>query len=270
MPAIQPAKLKIQIAELIGIYHQPDKFLTQLTDFLELYSDRTRRQGVVVTSSSLLNSLGIPKPVLHNLHNNLINIAEENPETTLVICDSLWEKPYIEFRLIAAQLLGCLPSSNKNQVLDRINKWKSGEFDDMLARIILEKGLFTLIKDIPDELISISENWIISNDPKEKQFGVLLLEILVKNENFYNLPLVFRLINPLIRNSPQETRFLIPSFISTLIAKDPQETAYILKSALQASENRDISWIIRKTIAKFPKDIQLSLREALRNRQQET
>lgn len=267
MPAIQPAKLKIQIAALVETFDQPKEFLVQLSDFLETYADRTRKQGFVVSSASILNSLGIPPQIIHQLILNLCEKANQSPESTLEICNQLWIKNYSEYRVIAAQLLSCLPTEYKPEVLEYIERWRTGHFDEKTARILLEQGLTVLKKDDPEEIYNIIENWLSSDKAIDHQYGIILLELLVRDMTFENNPRAIRFIAPLIRQTPREIRSLLPSLISVLILKDPQETAYILIEGLQAFESPDADWLIRYSIDKFPKEIQTSLREALRKKQ---
>lgn len=267
MPAIQPAKLKVQIAELKGIYQTPELFIRKLIDLLEFYSDRTRRQGVVTSSAMLLNSLGVPKPVIRHLLIDIKPAVLENQEATFNICDRLWMEPYLEYRIIAASLLGSLPYSRKQDVLARVSEWRAGPFDEYSARILLEHGLSTMIRENPTELYKIAEHWLTSMVPAENQYAVLLIDTLVNNSNFENFPLVVRLITPYLRKIPQVFRYLLPSLVKSLIAKNPYETAFILDEALLASENQDTAWIIRQTIDQFPEDLQRQLRISLRQTQ---
>ena len=267
MPAIQPAKLKIQISELAETYNQPDIFIGNLINLFESYADRTRRKGVVVSSASLLNTLGVPPQIIHLLIINIKDIANKNPAATLYICDHLWKIPYVEYRLVTAQLINSLPKEYVPEILDRIEGWKTGTFDETTARLILEQGLSTLIKNDPDNIFKIIEAWLESSKPVDHQFGILLLEIIVKNKDFENNPRAFRFITPFIRQTPREIRSLMPSLISELAIKDPQETAYILLEAMQASDNPDAGWLIRQTINQFPNEIKSNLREALRLKQ---
>ena len=45
MPAIQLARLKIQVTELLKYFSVPKDFLRELHAMLDFYADRTRRSG---------------------------------------------------------------------------------------------------------------------------------------------------------------------------------------------------------------------------------
>jgi hypothetical protein len=266
MPAIHPAKLKVQISELARIFQQPEIFIRRLNDLLEFYSDGTRRQGIVVTSAMLLNSLGVPRPVIHHLSIGMIPLVKENPDSTLSICDKLWNQPYIEHRMIAAIFLGHIPTSWKMEVMDRINTWRSEPFDEKSVRIILQKGMSALVSEFPGEVYKTAENWLSSAHSIDRQYAILLLDILVNNHGFENHPLVFRLITPHIRKTPREIRPLMPALVRSLVEKDVQETAFVLEEALQASDNPDATWITRQVLPHFPKEYQNRLRIILRRK----
>lgn len=266
MPVIQPAKLKLQISELVDTYDQVEVFERKLIDLLELYADNTRRQGVVISAVTLLDSLGVPNQVIRLLSINLEGKAQKNPESTLDICDHLWKIPYVEYRLIASQLLGFLPASYKDEILSRINAWKKGSFDESIALILLKNGFSSLMQTHPEDLMQIAENWLLSSENNNLQYGVLLLGILIRDNHYENNPRAYRLITPLIRKTPGEIRSLMPSLIADLASKDAYETAYILKEALNASESPDTGWTIRQSLKNFPPEIQNNLRIALREK----
>ena len=54
MPAIQPARLKKQVTELVPKINQPSVFVRELHTLLNLYSDHTQRPG----------QAGVPLPLL--------------------------------------------------------------------------------------------------------------------------------------------------------------------------------------------------------------
>lgn len=269
MPAIQPAKLKIQIAGLVETFNDPPIFLFYLDDFLELYADRTLRQGLVVSTASLLNTLGIPRQVIHQLNKSLQVKANEFPRAALEICVKIWGKPYAEYRIIVAHIMKCIPTRYKPEILLTLENFKNERFDKASSRILLEEGLSSLMDENSDEIQHVAENWLTSNKAIDRQFGILLLEVLVSRKDFQNNPRVFRQVAPLIRQTPREIRPLMPSLILAFQSKNPQETAFLLTEALQASDNPDAGWIIRQTIHEFPEEMQSNLRQALRKKQME-
>src|SRR5512145_962522 len=112
MPAIQLARLKLQAVELAASFRQPAVFARKLDDLCEFYANRTYRPGVSGESHpSLLKSYNIPAPVLREVQHELTPLAYAEPQATLALCQSLWEEPILEHRLLAAGILGQLPAT---------------------------------------------------------------------------------------------------------------------------------------------------------------
>lgn len=109
MPAIQPARLKRQVADLVALYSQPTAFVRQLHSMLDLYSDHTQRQGQAGIPSPLMESYNTPAPVMRQIWHELSKTTRPHPNAALHLSDALWAEPNVDLQLLAARLLGQLP-----------------------------------------------------------------------------------------------------------------------------------------------------------------
>jgi len=105
MPAIQPARLKIQAAQLAEKFTDPPAFTLGLNELLEFYADRTYRPGQASDPQPLLKAYNVPTPVLRQVSKELSKFIVANQDAALALCDALWSKPVLEFRLLAAMVL---------------------------------------------------------------------------------------------------------------------------------------------------------------------
>ncbi|MGE5124163.1 MAG: hypothetical protein ACM3H7_06560, partial [Acidobacteriaceae bacterium] len=93
MPAIQPARLKQQIANLADKFNHPNQFIAQLHALLDQYSDHTHRPGQSGIPSPLISSYNTPPPVMRQIWQALLPLARNDAKSALAICDALWAEP---------------------------------------------------------------------------------------------------------------------------------------------------------------------------------
>ena len=122
MTAINPARLKIQCAELSENYSNPAKFIPGLHDLLGFYAARIRQTSLSRIPLTL-QAYQVPAPVLRALVIELENYLEEDPSLGLKLIDTLWKEEWVEFRQLAIICLGDLPPFDPEQILDRIKFW---------------------------------------------------------------------------------------------------------------------------------------------------
>lgn len=265
MPAIQPARLKLQAAELAAKYDQPVAFVRGLNDLCEFYANRTYRPGVSGESRpSLLQAYHVPAPVLRQFQQEVLLLACATPETGLALCHALWEQPILEYRLLAAGILGGLPIHPPTPVLACLREWIESIPEEQVLQAILQQGTSYLRQHRPEALLELTDGWLDRSQLLNLQAGLRLLQSLADDPAFENLPAIFSRIAALARILPTAVRPDMVSLISTLRRRSPSETAYFLRDNLKAPNNPDTSWLIRQVLDEFPAEIQASLRHELR------
>jgi hypothetical protein len=101
-------------------------------------------------------------------------------------------------------------------------------------------------------MIRLIQDWLESTKPLYQQLGLRALLPLVENPEFENLPVFYRLIQPLVCNVPPGLR---PDLLDVLVAlarRSPQETAYFLRQTLNYPDAADPAWLIRQLLNEFP------------------
>lgn len=264
MPVIQPAKLKQESARLVELYHQPDIFIRELHNMLELYADRTYRRGQAGEPASILPTYNVPPPLLRQITRDLKPLAQIWREETLILCDMLWSEENFEIRSLATYLLGQIELKPPDPVIERLMMWSDETMDERVVQVLLDYGLSRMRSEAQAELITMIEEWLISNSLIKKQLAVRVLIPMTDDPPGENIPLIFRLTTPFIRRTERELRPYVLRLWRQLAVCSPQETAFQLKQNLKAPDNPDIKWFIRHLIPSFPDDIQNSLREYLR------
>jgi hypothetical protein len=264
MPAIQPARLKRQVADLVALYNQPDVFVRQLHTLLDLYSDHTQRQGQAGIPSPLMDSYNTPPPVMRQVWHELSKATRPHPNAALHLSDALWAEPNVDLQLLSGRLLGQLPLVPSEPVVDRLQSWVHSDPDKRLLDGLLEFGLIRFQHDAPAQLLELISSWLASKDLPVQHAGLRALLPLSNDPASPHLPVIFRLITPYMRVAPSRLR---PDIVAVLIALarcSPSETAYLLRQNLTTPDNPDTPWLIRQVLGEFPAETQAGLRAAMK------
>lgn len=263
MPAIHPARMKIQVAQLADKLRQPQSFVRDLHNLLEIYADRTYRPGQFGEPPPLLATYKTPPPVLRQIEREIVPLADSDPAAALALVDALWVEPVIEFRQLAILLLGRIPPRPTEPVFGRIQTWVASMPETRLLEAILEQSLARIRRELPDIFYNLVENWLHMEQVYSQQAGLRALGYLINDPGFENLPAVIRLITPALRMPPPELRLDLVAVLRSLARRFPKEAGYILKQNL--SEDRpDTTWLVRQVLNEFPGDIQTELGQVLR------
>jgi hypothetical protein len=263
MPAIQPARMKIQVASLSEKTRQPEAFVRALHDLLDFYADRTYRPGQSGEPPPLLATYKPPAPVLRQIERETANFATSDPQAALVLIDALWAEPYIEFRLLAIILLGQIPPNPPEPVLERVQTWILSVPEDRLVDAIMNHGLSRLRKDFPTIYFQMIETWLKEEEVYSRRIGLRAIMSWLKDPKFENFPVIFQLLTPMIRLPPPSLRIDLVEVLHSLARRIPHETSYILRQNM-SDDRPDTAWIVRQVMGDFPSEIQNGLRAALR------
>ncbi len=265
MPAINPARLRIQSAELAELFDRPAAFVHALHELLELYADRTRRPGLTGAPPPLLEAYKVPTPVLRRILIELDPLIQQDQQAGFDLCDALWSESYLEFRSLAASLLGKLNPENPEPILERVVRWTGPKTESRLIELLLTAGLSRMREQLPERYLQQLEAWLVSEDVFTRQLGLRALHASLQAQPVHNLPVLFRLLGLLVREAPGQLRPDLLAVLRDLAARSPQETAYFLRQNLMIkSDNPGTAWLIRNSLRSFPPDQQVSLRAALR------
>ena len=269
MPAIQLARLKIQSANLAKSFANPGTFVGGLHELLDFYADRTRRPGQAGKPPPLHFAYNVPTPVLRWVLKELTPLVKDNPQAGFTLCDALWAESYFEFRLLAASLLGEIRPSAPNDCLKRVDKWTTPQTEDRLINVVVKEGLEYLRQNYPDQYMNQVEIWLNSKEIHNKKLGLRAMSALIAAQDFENLPALYRILAPQIREVPGKLKPDMLDTIKALAQRFPNEVAFFLKQNLEIkTDNPGTSWLIRNSLRYFPNNIQTSLRTALHQNQE--
>jgi hypothetical protein len=265
MPAIQPARLKVQAAELAQNAPDAEKFCRAFHAYLDYYADRTYRSGIVGEPPPLMRAYHVPLQVVRAVVKELAEHAADKRDESLALADMLWSEPYLEFRLLAASLLGQVSPNPPDSIFGRIDSWTGPGTEVRLINELIISGLERLRLEQPDRYIGHIEDWLKSKHKFENQLGLKAIPPLLDTPGFEDLPLIFRMLDQMMRSAQPSLRPEVLAVIESLALHSPKETMYFLhQTALSGRGNPNLTWYVRHSLKLFPSESQKYLQEALR------
>jgi hypothetical protein len=264
MPAIQPAVLRQQAALLVEHFDQPIAFQRSLRHLLEYYADRSHKSGQLGIPPPLSPAYHVRPPVLRQVLIELKPMIAKFPKQALLLCDALWTDEYYESRILAIRILGQATPYPQERVLQRVCEWIRGQPEKRLVEAIILEGCSRLRDEQAQAYLEQVESWIGHPSAYYQQVGLGAILSMVESGSFANLPVIFRLLDPLIHSIPPATKQDIIDLLKSLARNSPSETAYFLRQNLANNENPGYPFLVRQVLECLPADIQESLRQEVR------
>jgi hypothetical protein len=265
MPAVDIARLKTQAVVLVEKFDQPAVFLKELHEVLDLYADRTLRVGVVAAPVSVLPAYRAPQSVLRQIEMELGPLASTFPEQSMALTDALWKEGYLETRLLAAALLGRIHPET-GLLLERITAWLSRTRDDQLRLALLNVSLARLRRESPTKFLQLLRGWFDPATPKMWVNAIHALIPLLQDPTYQNLPPIYNLLSPVLRDFPSLLQNELVELINALYGASPIETTHFLRQVIMASSSQQTPVVLRRILPKLPAKLQPTVLDMLRQK----
>jgi hypothetical protein len=269
MPAIQPALLKRQIDSLLEHWETPKTFLKEYKEFLGFYTDRTRRPGRNSAAYTLVRAYQIPKQVSKQFERALQYRVHSHPTKGLMLADILWQDSSLECRELAMLILGWISPESSQEVWDRLKSWCQECGQNRIMDASFARGLIHLWRNSPDLTLEYLESLLTGSVPESRKWGLRVALALVKESDFKNIPLVFRLLTSFVQSTGSIPDTDLLAMITVLAKLVPKETAYFLQRNFINTGNPGIKILIRQSLDQFDLITQRDLRTFLHQLQEE-
>jgi hypothetical protein len=265
MPAIDLARLRKQANRLADFFFVPDDFLKQLLEILEFYVNYSLRTKENIAPGSNLPTFRTPSVVMRQLETAVAPIARENPHFALELADMLWDEGYIETRMLAAYLLGCIPP-REERLLARLTAWTQQVRDPSVRSALLTTSLARLRKETPDTFLLLIGEWLHPARQRLWSNGIQALLPLINDPDYENLPPIFELARPVIEAAPGLLQIDLADLINALYLASPAETEYYMQEILEKPANPLTTITLRRILSLLPTDLQARLRTLVRQK----
>jgi len=243
--AIDPQRLKLQLAELTALADQPERLLRATLELLELYQVRRRAAGRVQASA--------PPPVLRGIVRALGSRLQHDPQATERVIVALWGSGRSEARSLAVQLLGEQPTE---LAPDLVERWTHSAVRLDQMRELAAVGLRGWRRAAPDRFLERCSNWLGS---KHRLVGLFALRAAVRDDEFENLPRIYQLAGQLGGNLRGRPRRAMLELLKSMARRAPTETAQFLREAdLQGGAS--MARLIGEVLPSLPNEQRAALR----------
>ena len=269
MPSINLARLKIQAARLAEKFGEPEAFLLALNEVLGYYTNHTIRAAQIAQRVSL-PTYRTPRPVLRQIESELEVLAEKQPEEAITLSALLWEAASLESRLLAAYLLGHVPSGQAIFALTRLPAWLNQSTDKEIRTALLTDALARLRGEKPEAFFSMLEGWLVSAQSTLQIWGLQALIPLLEDPQFENLPAVFRILRPTILAASPATQLDFQACLAALERVSLTETTAYLREIIRGNPEPGMLRIFRRILPGLSPKLQEALRETLREQSNPT
>ena len=264
MPAIHLARLKIQAARLAEKFGEPEAFLLALNELLDYYTNRTIRAAQIAQRLSV-PTYYTPRPVLRQIENELAILAEKHPDEAITLSGVLWKADSLESRLLAAFLLGNIPSGQAIFALTRLPAWLNQSTDKEIRTALLSDALARLRRERPEAFFSMVEGWLGSAQSALQIWGLQALIPLLEDPQFENLPAIFRILRPAILAAGPATQLDFQACLVALERVSLIETTAFLREVIRNNPEPMMLRIFRRILPGLSPELQEALRETLRD-----
>ncbi len=264
MPAVNPARLNLQIADLLESFHSPKKFHKKIQELFSYYANRTLRQSEMADITPLMHMYHLPDPVLHQLKLALQPIINQEPQAALNLADVLWQDKFFEPRQMAIYLLGQTSGAGPDPIISRLENWLSPELEPALKEVIFFSGTQQLQSSFPQDWEAWIESLLNRDNTSWISMGLIALRAGLRFSPLEKLPVIFRVLSPFIREPHPGIMNEMTHLIEELAKQSPTETAYYLKQSLSLSKSPSTRRLVRHCLPAFPEDARVELQRALK------
>lgn len=265
MPAIQLSRLREVLDRLFSLIDQPEQFHRALADFLEQQADHAYRAGENIPTRPRTPAYHIPPLIIRQLELVFTDACKRQPDAMFPIADHLWQDPHLELRQMAAHILGQMPSSHIQGVTERLKTWVLTCDDRSIFITLLERATVTLRRDSPLEMVALLEGWLQETDHSHLRIGLRVIEWLVQDPQFENLPALFRLLSPLVKNPTTPIFNDLARALQAMARRTGGEMTFFLRQMLASSSNPSTARLARQVLPELSEPQQQILRASLRN-----
>ncbi len=251
MPAIDLSRLRKQATRLADFFFVPDEFIKHLHEVLDFYVNHTVRKNTAAVPGTILKTYHTPAVILRQIEQELKRDAGTNPDAALELADRLWDEGYLETRLLAAFLLGCIPPQEE-RLLARLTAWTLQMGDPGLREGLLDTSLSRMRKETPESFLELLGEWLRPERTRLWSVGIQAVISAIQDPAFVNLPPLLKVIEPVVEAAPSTLQVEIQKLVLALYKASPTETAYFLQQVLTNSDDPMTAITLRRISGAMP------------------
>ncbi len=265
MPAIHLDRLEQQLNQVFTPESSGVIFRLNFLSLVEAHANLAYQEGREIQRKSLIPKLHLPPILMHRIQLRLISIAKTNSNLAIEYAEQLWSINFYETKLLSSIILGNLPESSTQVVVQKLLDFGLSANDFEIHQILFLNGSKNIRQSNQNKWLEIIYSWIDANQRSQLILAISAIRALVQEPTFINLPRIFKIITPIFSIENRKVSSALLILVTDLIEKNSIETAYFLSSTLLVGAPKISSQIIRKTLKLFPPKERQMLKESLTN-----
>lgn len=251
MPSVQLERLRPQINAIIAQYEHSDMFTRSLMSFLKSYRGNIDSSSYKVNAYTTIPRLHVPQVVLNQLEISLKYLAHTNPSQTKPIIEKLWDQKYFEPKKMALILLSNLNAQEYDFYFEKINLWVDSDIEEPIINVIFENAKRNKEFFTSKQWFNIVEKWLSSKENRLQKIGLTAIRAIIDSNLYPNLPVIFRLVEPLLSKPHVSINKNLITLVNSLIEASQPETAAFLIHLSVMYPKPEVYALIRKCISFF-------------------
>ncbi|MGH2621317.1 MAG: hypothetical protein ACRDHG_12225 [Anaerolineales bacterium] len=220
MPAIDPARLARQVADLQPLATEPAQLTQAVTRLAGEYRVRTRHAPE--------EESWLPPPVHRAILHALRLALGSDSAAGGRAAAALWEATPVAVKLLAAGLIG---SYAEDFAADLAEAWATESVPAELVQQLGEVGLTSWRRTHPAEFLQRAEAWL--GDRRRRLLALCALRAAAQETEFEDLPAVFQLLDGIGGRLRGESKRAFGLLIKTLAGRSGAETSQFLEEQME-------------------------------------
>lgn len=232
MPSVQLERLRPQINAITSQYENSELFCKSLIALMKSYEGEIDESSSHMSPYSIIPRMNIPQVVLNQLEISFKHLAQKFPDQTKITAERLWEQNYFETKKIAIFLISNLLTEKDNYYFDKIETWVDEDIEQSIINYIFENtNKVTGLSQDP-KWMHLIETWLSSKTERMQKIGITALTNNIRFDNQKNLPMIFRLVEPLLNDPHVSINNDLLKLVRSLIdASEPETAAFLIHLA---------------------------------------
>ncbi|HOJ01257.1 MAG TPA: DNA alkylation repair protein [Anaerolineaceae bacterium] len=262
MPAVDLTVLNSRLQSLQLFRSDARIYLQKLEDLLSMYSSEKTKLGETTPFQTLLRRLYVPDLVLEKIIETFPALTHDFLENAIDLLDTLWDREELEYKILAVNLLLCLPVEKREEISKRLLQWVSSTDEELLHSVVLAQLPFSH-KENSTSIQTFIEHLMHMDDPEMRKLAFHILARVIEQKHFSDLPWVFNILAPFIEAASLQTYGQLNPVMTALIRKSEIETIAFLYEICTHANSTKARKYVRKIIHFFTPENQKYLIEVL-------
>lgn len=240
-------KLSIQkqIQKSAQKINQPQQFAKELEDLLDSLSDEKATVNYKRIIPKMGKTFGVPKPALDIIAQEISRFGQKDPQATLKLLKTLWQKGSLEERTIVAKTLGKIGKKAPKEGLDLIKSFLKDIDNWSICDVLATQALRGIIVEHKDEILELALKCIKDDNKWIQRFGVVTTVELAHNKKLEIPERTFDVIKPLMRSEDSDLKKAVAWALREISKREPEVVRDFLRT-YQSSKNKNTQWVLKQ------------------------